>query len=430
MGKKKLKLKREYFDGGGIAGLLGSAGGLGGTGFTANSGTSAQQINQAYNQNQAALTDQGTLATTLAPQAATAVGSQNVIAGQLANEANGNGPNVATNVLNQATGANVANQAALMAGQRGAGSNVGLFERQNAQQGANTQQQAAGQAATTQAEQQIAAQTAGANLANTQIGQAQTATTADTQAEQGEQATLQGANTANNQIEGNLANTTLTGQQGVIGGVVNGIGGALGLAKGGEVGTEKLDFVHKMTKMGLEHHAKAPAMMADGGTTPSPTPSSPSHFGTSSASASDSPPQIDPAKAQSAQDSMRGAFGYAEGGVTDKASMHPRFQGKSQNIFENYFAEGGAVPAMVSPGEVYLSPDKVQKVLSEDVDPVKIGEKFKGKAKVKGDSLKNDVIPKTLEQGGVVIDREHMQSADKRKLFVHKAIAKKKAGVR
>lgn len=90
-------------------------------------------------------------------------GLQNVLAaqqgtaGQLQGIANGTGPNPAQAALNQSTGQNIAAQAALMAGQRGAGSNVGLLARQVAQQGAATQQQAVGQGATMQAQQQLAA---------------------------------------------------------------------------------------------------------------------------------------------------------------------------------------------------------------------------------------------------------------------------------
>ena len=96
--------------------------------------------------------------------------------------------------------------------------------------------------------------------------------------------------------------------------------------------------------------------------------------------------------------------------------------------FHEYFSGGGKVPAMVSPGEIYLSPEKVRQVLSDGIDPKKIGEKIPGKAKVKGDSLKNDVVPKTLEEGGVVIDRKNMSTREKRELFVHKAMARKRAG--
>lgn len=77
-------------------------------------------------------------------------------AAQYQNIANGTGPNPAQAMLNQSTGQNVQNQAALMAGQRGAGSNVGLMAREAAQQGAATQQQAVGQGASMQAQQQIA----------------------------------------------------------------------------------------------------------------------------------------------------------------------------------------------------------------------------------------------------------------------------------
>ena len=88
------------------------------------------------------------------------LGQQQQLANALQQQAAGVGPNPAQNMLSQATGQNVSNQAALMAGQRGAGANVGLMAREAAQQGANTQQQAAGQAATMQSQQQIAAQQA------------------------------------------------------------------------------------------------------------------------------------------------------------------------------------------------------------------------------------------------------------------------------
>lgn len=78
-------------------------------------------------------------------------------ADQLQNIANGQGPNPAQAMLNQATGQNVANQAALMAGQRGASANAGLIARQAAMQGAGIQQNAAGQGATMQANQSLGA---------------------------------------------------------------------------------------------------------------------------------------------------------------------------------------------------------------------------------------------------------------------------------
>jgi len=555
MGKKKLKLKREYFDGGGIAGLLGSAGGLGGTGFTANSGTNASQINNAYNANQGALFGQQILSNQLATPIPQAINAQNTLSQQYAQQAAGQGPNVATNELNQATGANVANQAALMAGQRGASSNPALLAREAAQQGASTQQQAAGQAATTQAQQQIAAEQAQAQLAGNQIAQAQGATNANTGAQQAEQGILQGANTANNNITGQLANTSMQGQQGLLGGVMNGVGALTGLAHGGEVHPDKkhkAEFVHKMIKMGLQHFdegtsngtvgdnsttatgslaqtaanffSKPPSQAeaaptqdqkyeairkqnaanvgradggmiqsyADGGLTvpsiqvqqaaqnPFMVPQAvqggftagpnagAAAMGSSMKAApkqaaktppaASTPPPPNPAVSP-VNKTNPGGFAPGEGMMSNvqdpvfggqmgaapqlvvpvQASNSGDYQGAAHggemhqhftNHFKNHFAKGGPVPAMVSPGEVYLSPEKVHQVIHGDIDPIKIGEKFKGKAKVKGDSLKNDTIPKTLEEGGIVIDREHMGSPEKRKLFVHRAIAKKKAGAR
>ncbi len=84
-------------------------------------------------------------------------GQQQMTADMLQGIANGTGPNPAQAMLNQQTGANVAQQAALMAGQRGAGANVGLMARQAAQQGAGIQQQAVGQGATMQANQSLGA---------------------------------------------------------------------------------------------------------------------------------------------------------------------------------------------------------------------------------------------------------------------------------
>lgn len=74
-------------------------------------------------------------------------------------------------------------------------------------------------------------------------------------------------------------------------------------------------------------------------------------------------------------------------------------------------AEGGKVPALVSPGEVYLDRGAVEKV-AKGADPIKSGEKIPGDAKVKGDknSYANDTVPKTLEEGGIILPRSVTQS--------------------
>lgn len=148
-------------------------------GATAAQGTLNQQLAQTGGAGAMgnAITGTGTLAGQLGgaggvgAQTSAIGGLQNALAQQQA-VASGQGPNPAQNMLAQATGQNVSNQAALMAGQRGAGANVGLMARQAGQQGAATQQQAAGQAATMQSQQQLNAlgQLAGTNQALAGVG--------------------------------------------------------------------------------------------------------------------------------------------------------------------------------------------------------------------------------------------------------------------
>jgi len=142
---------------------------------------------------------------------------QQALADALRAQAMGGGPNPAQQALNQATAQNIRNQAALMAGQRGAGANAGLLARQIANQGAQTQQQAVGQSALMQAQQQLGAQQALQNqlagmgqLAGTQVGQqmmgAQNVLGGQqnlTQAQQAQQQAL--LNAINAQNQGNIA---------------------------------------------------------------------------------------------------------------------------------------------------------------------------------------------------------------------------------
>lgn len=95
-------------------------------------------------------------------------------------------------------------------------------------------------------------------------------------------------------------------------------------------------------------------------------------------------------------------------------------------------ARGGKVPvkSMVSPGEIYLNPQEAQEVAQGKKSPM-AGEMIPGKAKVKGDSLKNDTVPKTLEQGGVVIPRSVLESKNPHQQayqFVNAHLAKMNKG--
>lgn len=155
-----------FFDS--VGGLLG----LGGQGSNWQAqGITPEQLNAAMGRTTGAYNQQQAMANALAGQGAQGMGSQSALTQALMQQMQGGGPNPAQAALANATGANVANQAALMAGQRGASANAGLMARQAAQQGAGIQQQAAGQGALMQAQQQLAAQNALQNLAQTQVGQ-------------------------------------------------------------------------------------------------------------------------------------------------------------------------------------------------------------------------------------------------------------------
>lgn len=537
-------------------------------------GTNANQLNQSYQGVNNALDEQGNIVNTLRPQVQGAVTNQNNLATQLYGMTQGTGPNPAKAQLAEATAANVAQTGAQMAGARGANQNVGLMARQIGAQGAETQQKAVGQAATMQAEQQIAAQNNLANLSNNQISQTGQAVTGQNSVQQNEQSILQNANTSANNarvamqsnMNNNNAQTSAANQNmaaNTFGGITSAASGLSSMfAKGGKVDHLK---IAEMNVHAIKHAnkydeggevdspnmgsfkssddsasspnvaASAPlpadqtdfsksvqgggskgggggggmgsmvgmlAALADGGPVEpigqNPLLNSqskingPGTFGANFASASGAsagpnvgggasfatnganlsnagakagkairnfknspdsatnqsdeqtqqsyldadvsfdqhPDQIGPQTKSQAQAGTDEELPAINEDVTTAAKGGMmRAPGPHKSHVANYlYAEGGKVPAMVSPGEIYLSPDKVHKVIHEGVDPAKIGHKFGGKAKVKGDSLKNDIIPEDLEEGGVVIDRKNMGTREKRELFVHRAIARKKAG--
>lgn len=186
------------------------------------------------------------------------VANQSSVFNQLQGVANGTGPNPAQAMLAQSTGANVANQAALLAGQRGSGANVGLAGRNAAMAGGNIQQNAAGQAATMQAQQSLGALNQLGGIAGQQVAQrAQGISQANALLQAQQQAQLQQLqnNTANNlgqfqsqqqnainmQSNINSSNAGLAQQNAQnannsIGGALSGVAGAVGALSGGGAG--------------------------------------------------------------------------------------------------------------------------------------------------------------------------------------------------
>lgn len=408
-------------------GFVGSLfGGNSGTNFQAQKAnlqkpTTNQQATDAYTQSQNALQQQQAFLNALQGQGGiqnqqNVFNQQQQLTGQLQGIANGTGPNPALAQLHQATGQNIANQAALMASQRGSGANAGLIARQAGQQGGSLQQQAVGQGATLQAQQQLAGlqalqaqQGMMGNLATQQVGQQGNALGSLNQLSQNEQGTLlnsinaqnnaEVSNTSQaNQANSQIAQTQAKGQFGLL----NSVGGALGLFASG--GLVKDDDFYRFGDSEPKHQSKVGSILS-------------------------APINILGQGLGAIKDAALGSINK------DLVPIGHNYQG--QNPEQNqaplpngqmYAAHGGYVPAMVSPGERYLPPKEVKEV-AKGKNPMKVGEKIPGKSHVKGDSLKNDTVSKKLKEGGIVLPKsvtEHPSAPDEAKRFVQAILAKNK----
>lgn len=442
-------------------------------------GTNQKQLNDAYKRTEGNLNEIGAAALPLLGQVNPAVQQQQQLAQEYSQQAQGLGPNVAKNQLNEATAANVANQAALMASQRGASANTGLLARQAAQQGAATQQEAAGQAATLGAQQQIAAQNNLANLSNSQINQGIGATTSSNQAAQGQENILQGANTAANNaavnmqsnVNNNNAMTAAANQNsnnGLFGSIMKGASSVAGFfgAEGGEVELNAQEQPTALPKPkedssgpDLASIAQLAMLAAAGGgqisgnhlVQPGAAPTAQSFVGQWLSRPAGEVSLHDAGSANMPQSMKRdeswmegkpkepeakGSAGYLPGaGLTTADSVTPGTYQTTANEMP-MASQGGEiasskkkVPAMLSPGERYLSPKKV-KAVEKGADPIKEGKKIPGKPKVKGavNSYANDTVPAKLEEGGIVIPRNITQGKNPEReaiKFVRATLAKK-----
>lgn len=325
---------------------------------------------QSYQQVQDALRKQGEFVNAL--NGAQGVQNQADVYRQYADIAAGRGPNPAQAMLKQATGQNVAQTGAMMASSRGASANPGMIARQAGMAGGNLQQQAAGQGATLQAQQSLGALDQMGGIANEQIGQQMTGQQMLSQNRLGQYQAASGLQGNINSNNTSLANSNrdLAGKIG--GGLLQGGAGGLGLFGSGDGGGGGGSGF--MMNKGPGSTMNNGASYAGGGEIPgSPAPAGP-----------------------------RSALGQA------------------------LMAKGGKVPAKVSPGEIYLSPQKAKAVAKGKASPLS-GERIKGKAKVKGDSYANDTVKKTLQSGGVVIPRSKALGddvAEKATAFVRAVMAK------
>lgn len=334
-----------------LSSLLG--GGPNNQSFQAVAPISTDQANQAYQNTQTGLTQQQALINAL--QAQNGLGNQASVFNQLQGVVNGTGPNPAQAMLNQATGENVANQAALMAGQRGAAMNPGLIARLAAQQGANTQQQAIGQGATLQANQALNALGQMGSLANQQAGQYTNAIGNYNNAAQGQQGQLLGAianqNAINQGMAATNANNAAKFTSGVVGGLFN--NGISKLVGGGGGGGSPMDTTPLLGGGGAAGSGLAGGAM-DAGT------AAPLVLAASSG-----------------------------GKITEKGVQPPR-------------SFSSPIPPHLSHLAAIYHPTLA----------MKSGGAVPGKALIKGDNPKNDTVPAMLSPGEVVIPKSVMESDD------------------
>lgn len=530
---------------GAVSGMLGLGGGASGSGFSTPSGAavSPQELNQTYNQSQQGLLYQNNLLNALMGQ--NGIQNQSQVFGQTQQVANGQGPNPAQAMLNQATAQNTTNQAALMAGQRGASSNVGLIARQAAQQGAANQQQAALGSATMQAQQQLAALGQLQGMAGQEVGQQQAATGAYTAAAQGQygqllNAQVQGQNSVNS-ANATLANTSMGQQASMLGNLTGGLGSASSLlkfAQGGEISkpSRKMyaqgDSVYQDIPAGYDPFANTSASLTNNPqigvnqtsannlqsftnlikpsqsiAQPSAAiisqmaPASPqqpvqvtgksagpqSNFGKRLAAnmdaqknakdpisqgnagaavtgtvlggaiskglnslfGSSSSASNDPANQQNVNDLMFNANrpdqmeadqSLSNAAQSDTSSSPADISQmaanggilsdyKKANLAQVFLARGGKVPALLSPGEQYLPPKDVKKVVKDGKNPLEVGKQVKGKPKHPGNDYRNDTVKATLKEGGIVIPNSVMQSKNpplEAMKFVQATMAKSK----
>ena len=421
---------------GAIGGMLGLSGGAGGTGFSAPQGVNIAQpvsvadANAAQGQTLGAITDQQNLLKAIQGQGG--LQNQSQVYGQLQGIASGTGPNPAQAMLNQQTGANIANQAALMAGQRGAGANVGLMARQAAQAGGNLQQQAIGQGSVNQANQSLNAINSMGNIANTQVANQMGVTQSLVGANQAQQANLLNAigqqNTANVNMQSgiNAGNAALAGTR--MGQQPQAIGKAI----------DSAGSIVKMAAGAFAHGGVANGYYDGGGVNPGPQsslgqylssvnqPQSPDVQLTPYPSIAPPPPEDDEdGSAKGSKDPFSALTKLIPSGGGGGGAGAPVAAGSTSGFSSMSVppaaANGGMVPVVLSPGEKVISPNKVEKAAGGKVDAKVVP----GTPKVAGDSLKNDTYKTKLQPGSIVVPRTKSGNDRDAASFVRNVLAKR-----
>lgn len=441
-----------------------------------NATLNAQQgiVNGAMGRSEGALNQQQAFTNATQGAGLQGLGAQRNLMNQLGDQAAGRGPNPAQAQLAQNTAQNVQNQSAMMASQRGAGSNVGMLGRQAAQQGANIQQQAAGQAATLGAQQQLAAQSQLGALAGQTVGQQsgalqglnqmsqnyQNLTQDQQKAFMGAQASQNASNVAMqsniNSANAGLANTNAQGQQGIFGGLLGGLTGLFaegGLVEGSQVpgatGPQEAAKPVEETPGGPSSEVgkwlnqkdeAAPAQALNAQPVQQPAQQQQQQSAAPDKPQSPTSPQFAAAPTQLAQQNYGpnpGAAALEKGFKGVGGMMNPMSAmggaGGAKSMMSGPMGGGGGDSGGDSGGGMgdmmKMLPMLAMAANKGGKVPAKYspGGKVRGQANVKGDSLKNDTVKAMLSPGEIVIPRTVVNSKDPAKAaarFVTAVLAK------
>lgn len=204
-----------------------------------NMGIGSAQARDQFKQSQADLAQQRQFVQSLGRTDESAMQAQANLLNALQQQAMGDPNSPLAIQMAAQTGANTANQAALMAGQRGTSGNAGLLARQAAMVGAQNQQQQVGQ----NAAMQLASQQAASQQAGNMLAQRQNAFNSLQQGSSGLSGQALGQAQAQSQAKQQAYNSDLQFGGQLFGGLLGAAGSAMagGFAHGGEVKEEPVE---------------------------------------------------------------------------------------------------------------------------------------------------------------------------------------------
>jgi hypothetical protein len=371
---------------------------------------------------------------------------QAALANQYLAQSQGQGPNLAGLELAQATNQNNQQAAGAMASNRGM--NPALAQRIIAQNQAMNNQNAAGQAGILRAQQQYAAQSALANMYNQQAGEANTNLAANESALSNQNNAIVSATNAANQANAQIAQNNTNQNAGITSGVMNGIGSMASMlgADGGEVPHDlepmvisKGNKVHPLHLFqGGDMLSNFPTNAIDQSLSVGPSAAANNLFG---ATAQGSAPTVGNGGGGGGGS---GGGGFTQGimslfknpmsGASDVSGGSGGMGGSAGegdiSAIGAIAAHGGQIPVMLSPGELKIPAHKVRDVMEGRKKASEVGERIPGKAKVKGDSLKNDTYMTHANAGDVIVKRTKAQNDEDAREFLLaiKADKDKKSG--